>query len=172
MNKNLQSARKNKNDEFIKIKDHPRYSISKSGIVCNDKTGKVLKNIKLKTGYLRVTLSSRKQVLVHRLVAEAFIPNPYNLPCVNHIDENPENNNNYGNLEWVTHKQNIRHSCKGCKSYLFNKKEYYETNSCTRSDFKRICNRHVWNIVDFTELDSGEKRYSNKKYYYIERGPQ
>ena len=63
------------------------------------------------TGYERVVLcvnNSRKTVPVHRLVAIAFIPNPDNLPQVNHIDENKKNNNLY-NLEWVTSKENINH---------------------------------------------------------------
>ena len=44
-------------------------------------------------------------LLVHRLVAQAFIPNPNNLPCVNHKDENPFNND-FRNLEWCTYKYN------------------------------------------------------------------
>ena len=44
-------------------------------------------------------------LLVHRLVAQAFIPNPNNLPCVNHKDENP-GNNDFRNLEWCTYKYN------------------------------------------------------------------
>ena len=43
---------------------------------------------------------------VHRIVAETFIDNPYNLPCVNHKDENPLNNC-VDNLEWCTHKYNL-----------------------------------------------------------------
>ena len=53
-------------------------------------------------GYYRVHLSvngERKHYLVHRLVAEAFIPNPNNLPCVNHKDED-KTNNSVDNLEW------------------------------------------------------------------------
>jgi hypothetical protein len=46
---------------------------------------------------------------VHRLVAEAFLPNPGALPCVNHIDCN-RSNNDVGNLEWCTQQQNLEHA--------------------------------------------------------------
>ena len=69
---------------------------------------KIKKLDKTKQGYLRVQLSKNKEnkkYSVHRLVAQAFILNPNNLPCVNHIDENPSNNN-VNNLEWCTHLYN------------------------------------------------------------------
>ena len=61
-------------------------------------------------GYISIDLSddlhNRKGYLVHRLVALTFIPNPNNLPIVNHKDENPSNNN-VNNLEWCTREENI-----------------------------------------------------------------
>ena len=63
-------------------------------------------------GYGRVTLTKDKKVkrfLVHRLVAMAFIPNPYSKPCVNHIDGN-KRNNNVNNLEWCSYRENTIHA--------------------------------------------------------------
>lgn len=60
------------------------------------------------TGYARVMLNQRPH-LVHRLVATAFIPNPDNLPWVNHKDMDKQNND-VSNLEWVTPKQNSQHA--------------------------------------------------------------
>lgn len=64
-----------------------------------------------KGGYVSVSLRgddyfAPKTIGVHRLVALAFIPNPDNLPIINHKDENPSNNN-VDNLEWCTHKYNL-----------------------------------------------------------------
>lgn len=62
-------------------------------------------------GYKLVDLykeNKRKQLLVHRLVAIAFVPNPQNHNIVNHIDENPQNNHAY-NLEWCTQKYNMNY---------------------------------------------------------------
>ena len=66
------------------------------------------------TSYYRVTLSKdgkTKRYLVHRLVAETFIPNTENKPHINHIDFNGTNNC-VENLEWVTHSENMIHSQK------------------------------------------------------------
>lgn len=62
-----------------------------------------------RNGYATVELfkdKSSKRLLIHRLVAMAFIPNPDNLPQVNHIDEN-KLNNDVSNLEWITAKENM-----------------------------------------------------------------
>lgn len=70
--------------------------------------GKIMKQDKKKNGYMQICLRRQqvhKQVLVHRLVADAFIPNVDNLPEVNHKDENKENNC-VENLEWCTQAYN------------------------------------------------------------------
>lgn len=67
-------------------------------------------------GYMRVYMredetNHRKDQYVHRMVAEAFIPNPDDKPCVNHIDCD-RSNNNLDNLEWVSHAENNEHTMK------------------------------------------------------------
>lgn len=88
------------------------YSVSNYGEVRNNKTGRLMKQRKTEKGYLRVGLTNNgkpKCMRVHRLVAQAFIPNPDDKPEVNHIDFNKENNC-VNNLEWVTGKENAKHS--------------------------------------------------------------
>ena len=65
-------------------------------------------NVFLTSGYSTVW-DGKDCRLIHRLVAEAFIPNPLNKPQVNHIDGN-KLNNNVTNLEWVTQKENMAHA--------------------------------------------------------------
>ena len=65
---------------------------------------KILKPEKTKWGYLRVVLcrdNKKKHYMIHRLVGQVFLENPQNLPVINHIDENKENNCS-SNLEWCS----------------------------------------------------------------------
>lgn len=97
-------------EEWRDIKGYEgKYQISNLGRVKslrdshNNYREKYIKS-RIRRGYLSVTLCNKgkqKQFLVHRLIAEAFIPNPNNYPQVNHKDEN-KLNNNIENLEWCT----------------------------------------------------------------------
>lgn len=104
--------------------------------------GVILKNKHDHGGYCAVELTINTNLetrKVHRLVAEAFIPNPDNLPQVNHKDENKDNNS-VKNLEWCDQK--------------------YNNNYGTR--LKRLKNHCIENLgkaIIFTKIDTGEKFY-------------
>ncbi len=103
------------------MKPHPTqtdYLITEEGDVYSRKFGK-LKKMKQRTErYKAINLWNNGKKNTHsiqRLVAETYIPNPDNLPEVNHKDED-KTNNNVANLEWSTHADNIQHSL--AKSYI------------------------------------------------------
>lgn len=84
------------------------YQVTSWGRVFNKTSGKFVYQEVHHKGYLRVDLfkdGERKHHKVHRLVAQAFIPNPDGKPQVNHIDGNNQNNS-VTNLEWVTDAEN------------------------------------------------------------------
>ncbi len=90
-----------------RVRSLERYVPSKCGSCRIVRASDVKQRLSNK-GYFRVYLcvsQVRKWKYVHRLVAEAFIPNPNNYPCVNHKDENPKNNC-VDNLEWCTYSYN------------------------------------------------------------------
>lgn len=92
-----------------------RYQVSDQGRVRSlnykKKKGSIhIMKTEMARGYLRVMLS-KKHVLIHRLVAEAFIPNPEDLPCINHIDED-KTNNRVENLEWCSYSYNCSYGTR------------------------------------------------------------
>ena len=98
---------------YGRVKSNDRTEICKNGLV-RFREGKILKPHQNYNGYLWVSLcknDKRKKNKIHRLVAQAFIPNINNKPQVNHIDGN-KHNNNLKNLEWVTSKENMEHAIK------------------------------------------------------------
>lgn len=94
---------------FKPINGFPDYTVSSWGRVYRISTNHFIKPLVHNKGYLRVDLydSNGKRVhkKVHRLVASAFVGNPFNKPHINHIDGNNQNNS-YTNLEWVTDAEN------------------------------------------------------------------
>lgn len=118
------------------IKEYEDYYIYDNGTVWSNKSNKFLTPF-APQDYLKVSLlneNGRKDKLIHRLVAEAFIPNPNNYETVNHIDSNKKNND-VSNLEWCDLKTNIQ------KYYATHKETYVthkETKQKVNNNFLKI----------------------------------
>ena len=112
--------------------DCDRYVVFEDGRILNTHTDRYIIGSTDVWGYNQVSLYTKtsgytkvKSFKRHRLVAEAFLPNPNNLPTVNHKDEN-KLNNSVENLEWASHKKNIGHShTTGTYSGGLSKEKYY-----------------------------------------------
>ena len=118
------------NNEQIKpIPGFENYLITSFGRVWSTKKEQWLKGDPKgsQNGYLRITLYNKgipKHFMIHRLVAENFLPNPDNLPIVNHKDEN-KTNNNVDNLEWCTYEYNSNYGIGTQKSVQSRKESGY-----------------------------------------------
>lgn len=112
--------------KWREIEDYPNYMVSEDGQVmrkaCTIWTKKGTRRLSERmlstdstVGQYRIVVLYRdgehKAFYIHRLVAKAFVPNPKQLPCVNHIDYDTSNNR-ASNLEWCTYGENVRHSAQ------------------------------------------------------------
>lgn len=91
-----------------------KYEISNYGRIRNKITNHIYKNTNKYGNYFSIILydeTHKKSVRIHRLVAEHYIPNPNNYPCVNHLDLNKQNNH-VDNLEWCTYSHNTKDAIK------------------------------------------------------------
>ena len=131
------------------------YEVSDTGLVRSlnwerTKQVRVLRPGKLERGYLFVPLSKDghvKNFLVHRLVAQAFIPNPQCLPQVNHKDEDKENNS-VSNLEWCTARYNINYGT--CQQRMAEKLRGRNLSEETRKKMSKAHSGKLW-------FNNGEK---------------
>lgn len=120
-------------------KDTPYY-ITENGEIFRN--GKELKTSLTNKGYktFRASINGvRQHIVIHRAVAELYVPNPNNLPQVDHIDTN-KLNNHYTNLEWVTNKENRG---RAIKNNLMKVGEDYKHTKLTEQDVKYIRDYYI-----------------------------
>ena len=104
-------------ETWKKLADYPSYEVSELGEIRDAETHCPIKARVNSHGYCIFGIrkgikgSNQKILTVHREVARAFIPNPYDLPQINHIDGN-KTNNHVSNLEWCTQQENMKHAYK------------------------------------------------------------
>ena len=100
--------------ELKQLEAHPNYGFTNDGRVFNIKFERELKPyISNTTGYYYVTLQHedgrRRPTALHRIVAKLYVPNPHNLPMVNHKDGNKLHCHE-DNLEWINNQNNVQHA--------------------------------------------------------------
>lgn len=149
-----------------------KYQISSNGkIVAINYRGtgetKEVRPRKDKDGYLIVNLykGERKTYRVHRLVAKAFIPNPDNYPCINHIDETRDNNS-VSNLEWCTYKYNSNYG--QCRENIRKARTGQKATEETRAKLRKAKskeNHPMWGKKHSEETKTKMRKSKNK---YIE----
>lgn len=147
----------NDNESWEDVIDYENlYKVSNLGRIRNCKSGKLVMQSITINGYKRITLykdGKPKTKLVHRIVAESFLNNPFDYNIVNHIDGN-KLNNIVTNLEWCTQSQNILHHYKGniAKSttkYIILK---IAQNGTTISKYSNILGAARANNIKYEEL--------------------
>ena len=140
---------------FKTVVDYEKYEISNIGNVRNKKSKVFLKPEITRFGYLRTSLVNdgvkRKHEFIHRLVASTFLENPENKPNVDHIDNNPLNNN-FTNLRWCNQQENTRNKriqkniINGIKGVSFSKQR--------KKWIAHICINNVrYNLGGFVKIE-------------------
>ena len=168
-------------EEWRIIKDFEDYQVSNLGRVMSLKRGKrKILSPRVSKNYKNVTLSKNgtiKTKLVHRLVAEAFIPNENNKPVVDHIDTNTLNNC-VDNLRWVTVKENCLNnltrehnskSKKGHKCYLKNHTDETKKKISQTHKGRKLTEEHKKKLSE-AHKGKGKPNSLKGKHWKIERG--
>ena len=153
----------------VRLKDFPNYVLYSDGKLWSDNVSRFLVPFPigkvLKTGtrdYLAYKLCSNGEewtVQAHRLVASVFIPNPDNLPEVNHIDGDKKNNC-VSNLEWVSRQANIQHAFDtGLNNGEMWQGEKHSRSTYTNEDVEKICKLFSEGVLPKDLAKSTTKEY-------------
>lgn len=158
-----------------RIEGFEDYLISNLGTVYSLKSKKVMSPYKAKSGYLHITLSKGNKkycFYIHRLVASAFIPNPSNLPQVNHRDENKANNT-VSNLEWRDNKYNVNYGTAKQRTAAtlaamdYGNKILCLENGIVYPSFKRAAKELGVSVSEISRMISGERVVKSIKGYHF-----
>ena len=134
------------------------YAVTSCGKVWSYKYKKFLKPASDKKGYFKVVLYKNgkcKNYKIHRLVAEAYIPNPDNLPQVDHID-NDKTHNYINNLQWITNRNNVR---KGRNKPILQ----YDLNGNYINEYKSFADAALELNCDYTLISYAVRKKSKAK---------
>lgn len=177
--------------EFKELKEDVNYLIYSDGRLFSKKAKRFLKGKIDNIGYQVYSLAIKneltgkkgKMLYAHRLVAEYFIPNPDNLPVVNHKDEN-KLNNNVDNLEWVTYSDNSKKHLElnpECRKGI---RARYKIKNLDGEEWKVILQNPRYSVSNkgrvinnktnrLLTLDNNQKyvrvSFNDKKHYYVHR---
>lgn len=140
------------------IEGYPDYSIGTDGTIKRIVHDRFLKPQRLRNGYMIVRLTNTdgtKTLYVHRLVAAAFLHNPYNKPCIDHIDRNKEHNS-ITNLRYCTYSENGYNKNKNKNTK--NRYKYVYLNKRGKYIVRMKINQKIKHLGTFkTEKEAVEK---------------
>ena len=175
-------------EELFDIKsrfgEYPSYKVTKSGKVFSYRQGNILKPLSTvldSGGYpivkLYDTFNKIRTIAVHRIIADTFIPNPNSWECINHKDENKQNNS-VDNLEWCTKAYNNCYNDKAIKiglklrdsNPLKRKVNQLDENGIVINTFSSIreAARTLGNIRKDANIINGIKTHQKRYGYFWE----
>ena len=158
---------------FLPIDGYENYFISNFGNVKNSKTNKIMKPFNHGKGRKQIDLfknGKSKKFLIHRLVALAFLENPDNKPFIDHIDNNPANNN-VKNLRWATNQENLANTNKyknntsGYKGVSFHK-QHNKYGAQIRINGKQKHLGYFKTAEDASQTYEAKAKEIHKDFYY------